>query len=159
MAAAPPNDLISLLQKLVELTVRLISGRIELATAQVRDGAARAGHAAAWALGGAVALSVGAALAALAAVEVLAPRVGGRAFALALVAAPLVTAGAWAFARASRRRIVGAAADQANGHRDERQHEQDVDPGADRVTADHAEQPEHEQERAHQPQHRSPPRR
>jgi len=145
MPAQPRSDLITLLQKLVDVTVRLIGGRIELATAQVREGAARAGRTAAWSLAGALAFTVGAALGALAVAEAIAPHVGGRAIALAIVAAPFLVAGAVTIARASHQGLAGTAADQTDRDGDQGQHEQNVDPGAHRVAAHHAEQPEHQQ--------------
>jgi hypothetical protein len=145
MATEARGDLISLLQRLVELTVRLVGGRIELATAQVRAGAARAGRRAAWGLAGAVTITVGAALLGLAAAEALAPRVGGRAIALLIVAAPFLVVGGVLASRASDRGVAGAAANEPDGDRDQRQDQQHVDPRAHRVAAHHAEQPEHQQ--------------
>jgi uncharacterized membrane protein YqjE len=155
-----PGDFVTLLQRLVELVVRLVGGRIELAGAQIRDGAARAARVAAFALAGALLAAVALALLALAAVDALAPLVTSRALRFLIVAAPLV-AGALVLVRAARaaseRRLAGAATDETDGDRDERQHQQHVNPGAERVAAHHAEQPQHQEQGADQPEHSSPP--
>jgi hypothetical protein len=146
----PRPDLLSLLQRLVELTVRLVSGRIELASAQVRRGSARAARAAV----GALLVTVGAIWIAAAAVDALAPLVASRALRELIVAAPFVVAGAIVLTRArapSERRLAGAATDQADRHAHQRQHQQHMDPGAERVAAHHPEQPQHQEERAHHP--------
>ena len=154
------TDFVGLLQKLVDLVVRLVGGRIELASAQVRDGARRAGRVAALALAGALLAAVAVALVALAAVDALAPLVASRSLRLLLVAAPLGAA-ALVLMRAARaaseRRLTRSATNETDRHRDEREHEQDVNPGAERVAAHHSEQPHHQQQGADQPQHSSPP--
>ena len=142
------TDFVGLVQKLVELVVRLVGGRIELASAQIRDGAGRAGRVAALALAGALLAAVGLALVALAAVDALAPLVASRSLRLLLVAAPL-GAGALLLMRAARaaseRRLARAATDETDRHRDQREHQKDVNPGAERVAAHHSEQPQHDQ--------------
>jgi hypothetical protein len=146
------RDLWSLLQRLVELGVRLVNERLELAEAQLRHRAAELRRRAAPVLAGAFALAIGAALGALAAVDALAPLVPSRPLRLVLVAVPFVAVGAALLGRSSSR-LAGSLADDGDDHRHQREQEQDVNPGAARVAAHHRDQPQDEQEHAQHPEH------
>jgi hypothetical protein len=147
----PRPDLLALVQRLVELSVRLVTERLEAAQRQLTDGARTASRRALYALVAALAFTLAAALLAAAAAEALAPLVASRALRLLLVSVPFVALGAWAAPRS--RRPLGAAADDADDHRHQGQHQQHVNPRPDGVSAHHAEQPENDQEHARQPEH------
>jgi hypothetical protein len=139
--ATDRSNIVTLLQRVVDLLVRLIGDKIELTARQLRGSAEELGQRATVGIAGALAIAVGAALVALAAAEALAPLLPSRAARLLVVAAPFLIAGAVALrrARSSQGRIAGAATDQTDGHRDQRQHQQHVDPRAERIAADHPE--------------------
>lgn len=155
MARDDRPHLIELVQRVVDLVVKLIGARIELATTQLQDGARLVGRTATLALVGALVLTVGAVLLSLALVEALQPLVASRAWRLLLVAAPLLLIGAATVQRArSHHRLAGPTADQRNHDADHGQDQEHVDPRAERIAADHAEQPQHQEERGDHPQHR-----
>jgi hypothetical protein len=148
-------NIVDLLQRVVDLLVKLIGGRIELATAQVRETADSVSRRIIRAAAGALIATVGVTLLALAAVEALGPLIANRALRLLLIGAPLLGAGALilAFARPSERGVSGPATDERDHDRDDGEHQQDVNPGTHRVAAHHPEQPQDEQKRGDHPQH------
>ena len=100
MASASRSELMTVVQRVVDLVVKVISGRIELTATEVRDGAGRARRGAGLGLAGALMLVVGFLLLAGAAVDALAPWVVSRPLRLLIVAAPFVIAGTATVARA-----------------------------------------------------------
>lgn len=112
MAERGRPDLFSILQRVAELVVRLVTQRLELAETHVRDGASRVGRASTLGLAGGLLTLVGVLLVADAAVEAIAPWVASRAVRLLTVAAPFLLAGvtATASARAALKGQVGGAA-------------------------------------------------
>jgi hypothetical protein len=153
----PPEraNIVDLLQRVVDLLVKLIGGKIELATSQVRETADSVSRRVIRGAAGALIATIGVTLLALAAVEALAPLIESRALRLLLIGAPLVGAGALISfrARPSERGVAGAATDEGDHHRDDGEHQKDVNPSADRVAAHHAEQPQDQQKRGDHPQH------
>jgi uncharacterized membrane protein YqjE len=149
------TNIVELLQRVADLLVKLIGGKIELATTQVRETAESVARRVAWAVVGALIATVGVALLALAAVDALAPLVASHALRLLLVGAPLLLAGALTLlrTRASERGVASATTDERDHDRNDREHEQHVDPRTDGISAHHAEQPQHEQKRGDHPQH------
>jgi hypothetical protein len=128
------------MQRVVDLLLRMIS-----------EEAARARRQVAWFAAAAVLLGVALAFVVGAAVEVLAPLLPSRPLRLIAVAVPLALGG-WALLQ---RGISGSSTQERDRQGDRGQHEQDVNPRADRVAADHGQQPQEEQERRQQPQHGS----
>lgn len=122
----------SLVQRIVELTVRLVGARLEQTGAELKTGAARVGRAAAWAFAGGLLIALGVGAVAAAAVEALAPLVAARSLRLLIVAAPLFALGAVAI-RAARARARSAGPAPAEG-----------EARRDRAAARQPEQPEHE---------------
>jgi hypothetical protein len=152
------SELMAVLQRVVDLLVKLIGGKIELATTQLQDGAVRTGRAAGYGVAGGLILTVGLALLAAAAVDALAPLIAYRPLRLLIVAAPFVTLGAATIAtarRALQRRVAGPSANEPDGQRDEGKHQEHMNPRAHGVPTDHAEQPQHQQQRGNHPQHGS----
>jgi hypothetical protein len=138
----------------VDLLVQLIGNKIELASEQVRTGAQAVGRRAVIGLAGALVATVGLMLLALAGVEALGGVIASRALRLLLVALPLLGGGLFVAGRArSERRVSGAPPNERDHHRNEGQDQKHVNPRAEGVAADHAEQPQHEQERGDHPKH------
>jgi hypothetical protein len=133
-------NLIDLMQRVVDLLVRMIGEEAAHARRQV-----------AWFAAGAVLLGVALAFVAGAAVEALAPLLPSRSLRLLTIAVPLALGGRALLQRG----IARSATEQGDRQGDHRQHEQNVDPRAQRVAADHGQQPQDEQERRQQPQHGS----
>lgn len=123
---AGPNVL-DLMQRVVDLLVRMIG-----------EEAARTRRSASWFAAGLLLLGVAVAFTAGALVETLAPLIPSRALRLLTVAVPLALAGRALLQRG----VASAAANQADGERDDRQHQQHVNPGAQRIAADHSDQPQ-----------------
>ena len=121
-------NLFDLMQRVVDLLVRVVAEEAERTRRQV-----------AWFAAGAVLLGVALAFVAGAAVEALAPLLPNRALRLLTVAVPLALGGRALLQRG----IARSAAEQRDGERDRGQHQQDVDPRADRIAADHGQQPQH----------------
>jgi hypothetical protein len=124
------SNLIDLMQRAIDLMVRLVVGELHLARRLLG-----------WTLAGAITIGVALALLALAGADALAPLIHSRPLRLALVALPLALAGLALLQRG----IAGAAADERDRQRDDRQDQQHVNPGAERVAAHHAEQPQDHQ--------------
>jgi len=141
-----PSHVVALLQRVTDLLVDLIGGKIELATAQAQQTVDSASRRAISGAAGALLASVGLGLCALAAVDALAPFVTSRPLRLLLGGAPLLVAGALVLARAaSERRVRGTAPDHRDRQQDDREDQEHVDPRTDGVAAHHPEQPEHQQ--------------
>jgi hypothetical protein len=154
--ATSDRNIVALLQRVVDLLVQLIGNKIELAGTQVRDTARDVGRRGILGAVGALLAAVGVMLLALAAVDALAPLVTNRALRLVLVAVPFLVAGALFAARARSGAEGGLArppADDRDHQRDDRQHQEYVQPGPHGVPAHHPDQPQHDQQRGDHPQH------
>jgi len=125
---AGPNVL-DLMQRVVDLLVRVIG-----------EEATRTRRQASWFAAGLLLLGMAVAFAAGALVEALAPLIPQRALRLLTVAVPLALVGRALLQRG----VAGAAADERDGQRDDRQHQQHVNPRAQRIAADHSEQPQNQ---------------
>jgi uncharacterized membrane protein YqjE len=154
--APSDRNIVALLQRVVDLLVQLIGNKIELASTEVRDTAQDVGRRAIYGAVGALLATIAVMLLALAAVEALAPLVTSRALRLVLVATPFLVGG-WGVARRARsdaeRGLARPPANDRDHHRDDRQHQQDVQPGTERIPAHHPEQPQREQQPGDHPQH------
>jgi hypothetical protein len=151
------RNIVALLQRVVDLLVKLIGDKIELATGQVRAGAEAAGRRAAVGLVGGLIATVGLMLLALAGVEALGALVSNRALRLLIVATPLLVAGVTLGVRVrpgrSGRPRSGAALHHREHQDDDGEDQEHVDPRAERVAAHDAEQPQHDQKRGDHPKH------
>ena len=136
----PPQPIVTLLQRVVDLLVQLIGGKIELTTRQLTASANEASRRAGLAFAGGLTLLLGVALLADAAVVALAPLVSSLALRLLLVAAPVCLVGARLLVRAlapSARGGSHPAMDERDGYRGHAQDHQHVARGADRIPAEH----------------------
>jgi hypothetical protein len=118
------GELISLLQRLVELLTRLFNERMELARGELHEGARRA----VWVFAGGLFAAMGLAFFGAAAVEALAPLVRSRALRLCLVALPLFGAGAAILLRVSAPR-------HAHDHGQQRHRQDHVRQAAEGIAA------------------------
>jgi hypothetical protein len=131
-------DLLTLVARLVDLSTRLFSERLELARGELSQGARQAGRRAAWGIGGGLLVAVATGLFAAASVEALAPLVRSRALRLCLVAAPLLCAGVVLLLRGLNV-PAGTTPDHANDHREQSERQHHVRPGAERIAGDQPE--------------------
>lgn len=130
------SDFVSLVQRLLDLLSKLFTERVELAKNELQAGARRASRRAALAFAGGLFFAVGIAFAGAAAAEALAPLIHNLALRLLLIALPLVMVGAWLVARASSDRLAGPLTDDRDHDGQEREHQEHVRPGAERIAAD-----------------------
>jgi hypothetical protein len=127
------GDFLSLVERLIDLLSKLFTERVALARGELQESARRAGRRASLGLAGALLCAVGLAFLGAAAVDALAPLVKSVWLRCLLVSLPFVASGAWLISRAGSDRLAGAAPDDRDHDREQRQHQEDVRPGTERV--------------------------